>query len=138
MGTPVEPEAAPARSRLSRGFYGAAGGVALALGVLGVFLPGLPTTPFVLLAAACFARASPRVHGWLLGHRLFGPLVRDWQRHRSLTWRTKAVALGSMSLMLALSVFGVFAGRPLAQAGLVALGGIGAFVVLRIPTRSRP
>ena len=56
-----------------------AGTVALGLGIVGVVLPGLPTTPFVLLAAACYAKASPRLHRWLRAHRLFGPMVRDWR-----------------------------------------------------------
>lgn len=130
------PPQAP-RSRTTRLLFGLAGGVALALGVLGIFLPGLPTTPFVLLAAGCFAKASPRVHQWLLNHRLFGPMVRDWEQHRSLTRRTKAVAVGSMSVMVGASALWVFAGRPLAQGLLLALGAVGAFVVLRIPTRPR-
>ena len=70
--------------------------VALGLGIVGVFLPGLPTTPFVLLAAACYAKASPRLHTWLLNHRLTGPMLRDWESDRSLTRRSKAIAVGSM------------------------------------------
>jgi hypothetical protein len=52
-----------------------------------------PTTPFILLAAACCARASPRLHAWLLNHRWMGPMLRDWERDRSLTRRTKTVAV---------------------------------------------
>ncbi len=62
----------------------AVGVLSLALGLLGVVLPGLPTTPFVLLAAACFAKASPRLHRWLTRHRFLGPMVRDWEAHHSL------------------------------------------------------
>ena len=54
-----------------------AGGIALGLGLLGVVLPGLPTTPFVLLAAACFAKASPRLHQRIVANPLLGPMVRD-------------------------------------------------------------
>lgn len=125
----------PSARRGVRALYAAAGCASLALGVLGVFLPGLPTTPFVLLAAACFAKASPRLHAWLLAHRLFGPMVRDWETHRSLTPRTKALAVGSMSVMVAVSALWGLAGRPLAQAAVVAAGAVGAIVVLRIPTR---
>jgi hypothetical protein len=88
---------------------------------------GQPTTPFILLAAACCARASPRLHAWLLNHRWMGPMLRDWERDRSLTRRTKTVAVVSMTLMIALSAWG-FQGRPVLSAGFVAAV---AFVFLK-------
>lgn len=124
----------PHRSRLVRGLLWTAGSVSLLLGLIGVVLPGLPTTPFVLLAAACYAKASPRLHAWLLNHRLTGPLLRDWEAHRSLTRRTKLISVGSMLVMVSFSIWS-FRHRWIAQAMLVALGAIGAWVVLRIPTR---
>lgn len=134
----IEPSAAipdsRPRSRLAKALYGVVGGIALALGIIGIFLPGLPTTPFVLLAAACFAKASPRVHQWMLQHQLIGPMLRSWEEHRSLTLRTKCVAIGSMSLMIAISIWS-FSGRPWIQVSLLALAAIGAATVLRIPTR---
>jgi uncharacterized protein len=111
-----------------------AGTIALALGLIGVVLPGLPTTPFILLSAACYARASPRLHAWLLNHRWMGPMLRDWERDRSLTRRTKALAVGSMLLMVGISVW-TLQGRWALQALLLVLGAIGAGVVLRIRTR---
>jgi len=71
-------------SRFVRHVFVALGFVALLLGVIGIFLPLLPTTPFILLAAALFARGSERFHTWLLKHRLTGPLIVDWYEHRSL------------------------------------------------------
>jgi hypothetical protein len=121
-------------SRLVRGLLWIAGSVSLVLGLIGVVLPGLPTTPFILLAAACYARASPRLHAWLLNHRWMGPMLRDWERDRSLTRRTKTVAVVSMTLMIALSAWG-FQGRPVLQGVLLTAGLIGAWVVLRLPTR---
>lgn len=111
-----------------------AGSVSLVLGLIGVVVPGLPTTPFVLLAAACYARASPRLHAWLLNHRLTGPMLRDWEKHRSLTRRTKTIAVVSMLVMVSFSIWS-FRHRWIAQAVLVVLGAVGAWVVLRIPTR---
>ena len=70
-----------------------AGGLSLALGILGIFLPLLPTTPFVLLTAACWARASPRFHRWLLGHRTFGPIVIAWETRRALPRRAQRLGL---------------------------------------------
>ena len=124
----------PHRSRLVRGLLWTAGSVSLLLGLIGVVLPGLPTTPFVLLAAACYAKASPRLHAWLLNHRLTGPLLRDWEAHRSLTRRTKLISVGSMLVMVSFSIWS-FRGRMIAQLALVLLGAVGAWVVLRIPTR---
>ena len=112
----------------------AAGLLALGLGLLGVVLPGLPTTPFVLLAAACFARASPALHRWLLNNRLTGPLLHDWLTHRSITRRVRWVAIGSMSVMVAVSIW-VFRAQPWLQAVLLAGGVVGTWVVLRIPMR---
>ena len=73
----------PRRPVWWRALWLSAGLVALLLGVVGIFLPLLPTTPFVLLAAACFSRGSTRCERWLLSHRTFGPMVRDWRRHRA-------------------------------------------------------
>lgn len=112
------------------------GGLALGLGLLGVVLPGLPTTPFILLAAACFAKASPRLHRRLVANPLLGPLVRDWEANRSLPVKVKLIAIGSMAIMVGLSAWH-FAGRPWLQGALVALGVIGAVVVGRIPTREK-
>ncbi len=124
------------QSRLSKVLYGIAGSLALMLGVIGIFLPGLPTTPFVLLAAACFAKSSPRVHQWMLQHPLLGPMLRNWQEHRSLTRNTKYVAIISMVLMLGVSIW-TFSDRPWIQVILLVLGAIGAAMVLRIPTRAQ-
>lgn len=65
---------------------------ALLLGVVGIFVPLLPTTPFILLAAACFARGSERIHDWLLQHPVSGPLIADWYQHRSIRPRVKHFA----------------------------------------------
>lgn len=113
------------------------GAMSLGLGLIGVVLPGLPTTPFVLLAAACFARASPRVHQWMRDNRWIGPALRDWEQHRSLTLRIKTVALVSMAVMVSFSLW-TFRGNLPTQAALVvgALAGIWV-VAWRIPTRTQ-
>lgn len=111
-----------------------AGTVSLGLGIVGVVLPGLPTTPFVLLAAACYAKASPRLHVWLRAHRLFGPMVRDWEAHRSLTRRTKRIAQGTMLVMVGISAWGL-RGQPVLLAVVLVAALVGVWVVARIPTR---
>lgn len=69
------------------------GALSLILGLVGLFLPLLPTTPFVLLAAWCFLRSSEKAHQWLHGHGVLGPILRDWEKHRSISRRTKVVAI---------------------------------------------
>ena len=75
----------------------AAGWLFFGIGVAGAALPGLPTTAPMLVAVACFARGSDRLHWWLLNHRGFGPPLRRWQEHRSISPRAKATALVMMA-----------------------------------------
>ncbi len=84
------------RARWQRGLWVALGMLSLALGIVGIFLPVLPTTPFVLLAAWCFSRGSERFERWLLLHPRFGPMVRDWRANRAVPLRAKQLALVMM------------------------------------------
>ncbi len=68
------------------------GAVSLLLGILGIFLPLLPTTPFILLAAACFARSSARFYLWITSHHRFGPMVADFLAGKGLPMRAKQMA----------------------------------------------
>ncbi len=77
---------------------------ALGLGMLGVLLPLLPTTPFVLLAAFAFAQSSERLHQWLLDHRVFGPMIDNWRRYGAIGRRAKRVSLASLAAVVALSI----------------------------------
>ena len=85
-------------SRLVRLACLIAGFVALALGLVGIVVPMLPTTPFVLLAAACYARSSVRLHDAMLAHRIAGPIIHEWQTHRAMPRKVKRVAYGLMLL----------------------------------------
>ncbi|MEZ5824463.1 MAG: YbaN family protein, partial [Geminicoccaceae bacterium] len=78
----------------------AGGIVSFGLGVVGAVLPLLPTTPFMLLAAFCFARSSPRLHDWLLRHRHFGPMIENWRRHGAIDRRSKFVATALCAVAL--------------------------------------
>lgn len=115
---------------MSRAFYFIAGLIALAFGALGALLPLLPTTPFVLLAAFCFAKSSPRVHRWLLAHGYFGPLVRNWQASGAIARHHKIAAALTMALAFAISLM---AGVGLFILGIqaIVLLAVGAFVVTR-------
>ena len=92
---------------LARSIYQFCGFLFLALAVIGIFLPLLPTTPFLLVAAACFARSSEKWHAWLLRNATFGPLIRNWEINRCITRRVKAIAILSM---LAVGGFSIFLG----------------------------
>lgn len=81
-----------------QGFYFILALLALALGIIGIFVPGLPTTPFILLAAWAAARSSKRLHRYLAEHRVFGPMVRDWQREGAVSRKAKRAAILTMAL----------------------------------------
>jgi len=76
----------------------------VALGIAGIFLPVLPTTPFMLLAATCYARASTRFYNWLLNNRMFGPTILEWRRYRSIPYRVKWTAIVLMAVTLSISI----------------------------------
>ncbi len=79
------------KNPLVRFFFVASGWLSLTLGFFGIFLPLLPTTPFVLLAALCFSKGSPRLHNWLRSTKLAGRIIRDWEEHGMIRHRTKVV-----------------------------------------------
>jgi uncharacterized membrane protein YbaN (DUF454 family) len=123
-------------SRALRAVFVGLGMTALALGIAGIVLPVLPTTPFVLLAAACFARGSTKFHDWLLGHPLFGPMIVEWQEYGSIPWRTKIVAIALMSTTLGVSIVFFVEPRWL-KAALTVLGLVLATWLYRVPSRDR-
>ena len=73
-------------------------GLSLTLGVIGIFVPGMPTTVFVLIAGWAAARSSPRFHAWLENHPRFGPMLRDWRENGAVSRRAKWMATVTMSL----------------------------------------
>ena len=126
----------PHDSRVVRALLIAAGTLCVELGVIGIFLPVLPTTPFLLLAAACYARASERFYLWLVRNRTFGPTIREWRRHRSIPYRTKVVAIALMSATIAVSI-ALLTRFPLAQGALAVVGVVVGAWLYRIPSRDR-
>lgn len=115
----------------------AVGTSSLVIGVVGIFVPVLPTTPFVLLAAGCYARGSERFHRWLTGSRLFGPTIREWELHHSIRYRTKLYAIAMMAASLGASIV-FFVEPPWLKAALAAFGVALAVWMYRIPSRDAP
>lgn len=124
-------------SPLVRGALIAAGLVAVVLGIVGLVLPIVPTTPFLLVAAACFARASPAFYRRLVATKAFGPAIIEWRRHRSIPWRTKLIAIGLLAVSLGCSIV-LFVRPAWLQAVVAAIGVALATWLYRIPSRDRP
>ena len=115
---------------MRRMLWNIAGLTFFAIGVVGAFLPLLPTVVFMLLAAFCFARGSQRLHGWLMNHRRFGPAIHDWQRHGAIRRPAKRMALVAIALSFALSVGFGLTDWVLAVQAMV-LGGVSVFILTR-------
>lgn len=121
------------RSPWVRALYFAAGVVALVAGGFGVVLPVLPTTPFVLLAAACFARSSDRFYNAMLNHRIAGPIIADWREHGAMQRKTKrwAALMMVLSFGTSLLIMHSFWHRVMLLAMAMVLG----FFIWRVPVR---
>jgi hypothetical protein len=110
------------------------GFVAVGLGTVGIVVPGLPTTGFFVLAAACFARSSPRFERWVLGLPAVGPMVRDHRAGLGMPRRAKVVAIAMMLTACALSSWAL--GSPVGAAVILGAGAVGTWYVgWRVPTR---
>lgn len=104
------------------------GSIALVLAICGLFLPLLPTTPFLLLASACYMRGSERMHRWLLGNRLFGEHLRNYQEQRGISLRSKIIAICFTWISLGFSIAAV--GPTWLKLMLTAIGiGVTAFLL---------
>lgn len=122
------------RSKPARWGYCGLGLVSTSLGIVGAFLPVMPTTCFMLLAIWAFSKSSPRLHRWLWEHKTLGASLRRWQDHRCIPASAKLAAVlsmtGSMTYLVLLTDLG---GRGLGAAG--GFMALGAYFVLRAPSR---
>lgn len=110
------------------------GWVNVGIGIVGIFIPGLPTTVFLLLALWAFSRSSARFNNWLYNHPRLGPLLREWHAERVIPVRAKCLALGLMAFSTGIA-FVVFDGWILPVVIVSILGAVATFIVTR-PSRS--
>ena len=111
-----------------------AGTLSLTLGAIGIFLPILPTTPFLLLAAACYLRSSERMHKWLLGNRWFGEYIRNYQEGRGIPLKTKIAAMTFLWITIIYSAFFVLDEILIAQVALLLIASAVSVHLIRLPT----
>jgi len=109
------------------------GWLSIVAGVVGIFLPLLPTVPFLLLAAACFARSSERFHGWLVEHDHLGPLVRDYLNGGGIPLRVKRMAIGMVWISFPASAF-LFVSVAWLKIALLAIAAGITLYLLLLPT----
>ena len=123
------------REKILRPVLVAVGTVALVLGVIGIFVPLLPTTPFLLLASACYLRGSKRMHEWLLSHGTLGAYIRAYEEGRGIPLRAKILALAMMWPSIAYAAYRV-GSVWIAVAFFMVASGV-TIHLLRLPTLKR-
>lgn len=133
----VEQPALPRRGPIARAGWLVAGLAAVAVGAVGIVVPGLPTTVFFIVAAWCFSHSSPRLERWVLNLPRIGPMVGDYRAGLGMPRRAKAIAISMIAVFVTLSVV-LFIGSWPWRLLVLALGAIGvAYVAVRVPTRER-
>lgn len=121
-------------SRWIRSLWFVLGWLAVAVGGIGVIVPGLPTTGFMIIAASCFAKSSPRFEQWVLSLPRVGPAVGDYRAGRGMPKRAKVVAVAMMATAVTLSIV-VVLDNSMARAVVAAAGATGAwYIIRRVPT----
>ncbi|HRE00964.1 MAG TPA: DUF454 family protein [Ilumatobacteraceae bacterium] len=127
-----------ARNPIARLLWTVGGFVLIGIGLIGIVVPGLPTTGFLVAAAACFSRSSPRFERWVLNLPTFGPMVRDYRAGLGMPRRAKVAACTSIVVACSLSSF-LAVERWWVRIAILVLGAIGvAWILFRIPTRAEP
>jgi uncharacterized membrane protein YbaN (DUF454 family) len=130
------PMLTPTRSRLVRWALIACGSALVGIGVLGIFLPLLPSTVFFLMAAGCYGKSSPGAYRWLTTNRLFGSHLKRYREEKGATVGTKLFSIGSLWLGIGVSEY--FLGNPWVQLGLLAVALAVTTHLLMLKTIRRP
>ena len=118
--------------RLKRGLFIAAGTICLGVGAVGIFVPLLPTTPLLLLSAACYFRGSKRMHNWMLNNKWFGTYIRSYREGKGIPIRTKVSIVALLWIAIGYSAFLV--NLLIAQIILIVIGVIVSMHIVTLPT----
>lgn len=122
------------KQKIIRALLLIAGTVSLVLGAIGIALPILPTTPFLLLSAACYLRSSERMHKWLLNNRWFGRYIKNYQEGKGIPMKTKIVTITLLWVAILCSAFLVLDEILIAQIALVLIALGVSIHLIRVPT----
>ncbi|WP_455208593.1 YbaN family protein [Kaarinaea lacus] len=114
--------------------YIGTGILSLILGFIGIFLPVLPTTPFILLSGFCFGKSSPRLYLWLVNNKFFGPIILEWQHHRSMPRNVKKRAIFLIITTFSVTII-FFIDKIYLQFLLVFVATVLITYIARIPSR---
>ena len=123
------------RSKFSRILWFSLGFISMMLGLIGIPVPGLPTTPFMILAAACFAKSSQSFYDWIINNRMFGEHVRNYREGNGIPRKSKPMILTTMWVFVLFAVLIAIPDHvPIAKAVTLILAIIGTIFILRIPS----
>jgi uncharacterized membrane protein YbaN (DUF454 family) len=132
-----QPNSVRRPSRFKKGLFVAAGTICLGLGTIGIFLPIIPTTPFLLLSAACYYKGSERMHHWLLNNRLFGNYIKNYKEGKGISLRNKILTLSLLWIMISYSAF-FLTNITILQIALLAIATGVTIHVITLPTLRKP
>jgi len=140
-GKPLEKDTYPnqhGRSKLKRGLFAAVGTIFLGLGAVGVFLPILPTTPFLLLSTACYYKSSNRMHQWMLNNRWFGNYIRNYKEGRGIPFKTKIFTATLLWTVITYSALFHVGSILIIQTTLFIIAAAVTIHIARLPTLKKP
>jgi uncharacterized membrane protein YbaN (DUF454 family) len=124
-------------SSLRKGIFIIVGTLALAIGIIGIFLPVVPTTPLVLLSAACYLRGSEKLHRWILSNPRFGEIIENYESGKGLKRSIKIKAIGLMWIMILISAF-YFVDSLIARIAMILISSLVTIYLIRLPTIVEP
>jgi len=123
------------RSKFSRIMWFMIGFTVMCIGLVGIVVPGLPTTPLMILAAACFAKSSQKFYDWIIYNKMFGHHVKNYREGKGIPKKSKPIILGTMWTFVLFAVLIAIpdSAPPISKISTLVLAVIGTIFILRIP-----